>query len=215
MKTSRPCWKRFFASVEQTITTTKKTSVLSLTSYFWPRPLEDAIFSWRKKSAAYLESLADPVYKPENAKKSHDYDGAQTWPNRFVRSQLTAHSSCGTFKYKEISFKKPLTILSFALSLFHPVFYFLIKHVAHYDITTSISIKAERTPTTHKYKQKNRKNKSFFPSWACAYVSASWERHAVSISLSIRESPAFFCHCFEEYGTKSKAIIAHAYLLVL
>ena len=208
MKTWTPCWKRFFASVEKTITTTKKTSLLSLTSYFW-RTLVDAIFSWKKKSAAYLESLADPAMQAGKCWKImrvHNLGQTDLWdhnpPWRLIPRE-------GRLNIRKFHFFRTL---SFSSSFFY---YFPIKPVSHYDITTSISITAERTHTTHKYRQKNRKNKSFCSSWACTYVSASWERHAVSICMSIRESPPFFCHCFEEYGTKSRAIIAHAYLLVL
>ena len=56
-------------------------------------------------------------------KMPSNYEGAQTWPHRFVRLQPTAHSSCGTFKYKEISFKKPLTIPFLSHSLLSILFF--------------------------------------------------------------------------------------------
>ena len=125
MKTSRPCWKRFFASVEQTITTTKKTSVLSLTSCFWPRPLEDAIFSWKKKSAAYLESLADPAMqagKCQAIMRVHKLGHTDLWdynPRLIPRA--------GRLNIRKFHFKKTLTIPFLSHSLFSILFLFIFQ----------------------------------------------------------------------------------------
>ena len=50
-------WKSFFFYFRRANKkrTAKKSSILSLTSYFEPATLVNAIFGWKKNSAAYLD----------------------------------------------------------------------------------------------------------------------------------------------------------------